>query len=603
MNALLGIGVSPGIVWGPAALLVTDSVTLRYAITPGNVGRELARLEAAREATRRQLEGVHARVLASAGPDLAYLFQAQLLMLDDQLLVPRAQVIVSTERLNAEWAVERAFEEFSAIFMDVDDGYLAERRGDVADVVGRLRRNLARAPRRRGELSLALDEPSILVVNELPPSVTGQLDRRRVIGLAMDAGSRTDHSAILARSLRLPAVASLRVATQLARPGVVVLLDGYSGDVVIDPDPAMIERARVKAERKWVSVAVDRQLVHPASTSDGVAIRFDANIELPDEIDVARANGAEGVGLFRSEFMLGGRPLVSLDEQEQYEVYRNLVERMAPQQVTIRTFDVDESRLAGGHPGDRPSEGASEASRGPLGLRAIRLSLSRPDVFAVQLRALCRAAQHGPLRVLFPFVSSVDELRRAKSALADARLAVTAGRGDDGPPIAVGVMIEVPSAAMTVDLLAAEADFFSIGTNDLIQYTLAVDRTDGRVAQLYEPLHPGVLRLIRAVTRAAARMGKPVAVCGEMAADPAALIALLGLGVASFSMSPTLIPASRQIVRALSLGDVRRVVVQALRLASAQQIAAHLASAYPGIVKKTNGRTTRSGVEGESGER
>jgi len=602
VNALTGIAVSPGIVWGPAALLVHDSVTLRYAIAPAHVARESARLSDAREATRRQLERIHARVLASAGPDLAYLLQTQLLMLDDQLLVPRAQAIVSTERLNAEWAVERAFEEFSAIFMDAEDGYLRERRGDVADVVGRLRRNLMPTPRRTGELSLDLDQPSILVTDELPPSVAGQLDRNRVIGLAMDAGSRTDHSAILARSLRLPAVASLREATLLASPGVLILVDGYSGEVVIDPDLAMIDRARAKAERKWVSVPVARHLVHPASTSDGVAIRFDANIELPHEIDVARANGAEGVGLFRSEFMLGGRTPESLGEQEQYEAYRNLVDRMAPHQVTIRTFDVDESRMAG-RPGERPPDASAESSRGPLGLRAIRLSLSRPEVFGTQLRALARAARHGPLRVLFPFVASVEELRQAKAALVDARRAVASGPGDDAFPIAVGAMIEVPSAAMTVDLLAVEADFFSIGTNDLIQYTLAVDRTDGRVARLYEPLHPGVLRLVRIVMRAAARWGRPVAVCGEMAADPAALLALLGLGLTSFSMSPALIPASRQIVREVSLRDLRHVVARALRLASAQQIAAHLSSAFPAIVKRSNGRTTRSGVEGDIRER
>ncbi|MCX6544460.1 MAG: phosphoenolpyruvate--protein phosphotransferase [Acidobacteria bacterium] len=603
MITLTGIAVSPGIVWGPAALLVQDSVTLRYAVKPEHVAREIARLGAAREATRRQLERIHARVLASAGTDLAYLFQAQLLMLDDQLLVPRAEAIVSAERLNAEWAVERAFEEFSAIFMEVGDGYLRERRGDVADVVGRLRRNLRPTPHGAGEVSLVLDESSILVADELPPSIAGQLDRQRVIGLVMDAGSRTDHSAILARSLRLPAVTSLREASALTRPGVLVLVDGYSGEVVIDPDMASIDRARVKAERKWVSVPVARHLVHPASTADGVAVRFDANIELPDEIDVARANGAEGIGLFRSEFMLGGQSLESLGEQEQYEAYRNLIERMAPHSVTIRTFDVDENRMAG-RAGERPPDAAAESSRGPLGLRAIRLSLSRPDVFDTQLRALARASRHGPLRVLFPFVTSVEELRQARAALANASLAVGSGPDDDhAHPIEIGAMIEVPSAALTLDLLAAEAEFFSIGTNDLIQYTLAVDRTDGRVAGLYEPLHPGVLRLVRLVMRAAARRGTPVAVCGEMAADPTALLALLGLGVTSFSMSPTLIPAAREIVREVSLDRLRPVVARALRLASARQIAAYLASAFPGLLKRSNGRIAESGAEGDNGER
>jgi len=601
VKTLTGIAVSPGVVWGPAALLVQDSVTLRYAIGQAHVGREIARLETAREATRGQLESIHARVLASAGPDLAYLFQAQLLMLDDQLLVPRAKQIVSAERLNAEWAVERAFEEFAAIFMDVDQGYLRERRGDVADVVGRLRRNLAPIPRRAGGLQLALDEPSILVADELPPSVAGQLDRHRVIGLAMDAGSRTDHAAILARALRLPAVASLRSATQLASPGVLVLVDGFSGEVVIGPDADMIDRARTKGERQRVSVPVAGHLMRPASTADGVAIRFDANIELPGEVDVALASGAEGVGLFRSEFMLGGRLVEAVGEQEQYETYRDLIERMAPHPVTIRTFDVDESRMEA-RPGARVSDGGADAARGPLGLRAIRLSLSRPETLQTQLRALVRASRHGALRVLIPFVASADELRQAKSALLEAQRALGAGT-DSAASLEIGAMIEVPSAALTVDLLAADAAFFSIGTNDLIQYTLAVDRTDGRVARLYEPLHPAVLRLVRAVSRAAGRWGRPLAVCGEMAADPAALIALLGLGVRNFSMSPALIPAARHLVGELSIGQVRRVVARALTLGSAHQIAAHLAASYPDIIKWNNGRSLRSGLEGGHGER
>jgi phosphotransferase system enzyme I (PtsI) len=257
-----------------------------------------------------------------------------------------------------------------------------------------------------------------------------------------------------------------------------------------------------------------------------------------------------------------------------------------------------------GRPGERSPDVTAESSRGPLGLRAIRLSLSRPDVFNTQLRALARASRHGHLRVLFPFVTSVEELRRARAALANATLAVRSGPEDHhARPIEIGAMIEVPSAALTLDLLAAEAEFFSIGTNDLIQFTLAVDRSDGRVAGLYEPLHPGVLRLVRLVMRAAARRGRPVAVCGEMAADPTALLALLGLGVTSFSMSPTLIPAAREIVREVSLDHLRPVVARALRLGSARQIAAYLASAFPGLLKRSNGRIAESGVEGDNGER
>ena len=591
MTTLTGIAVSPGIVWGPAALLVQASSALRYAITAAHAGREIDRLDIAREATRHQLERIHARVLDSAGPDLAYLFRAQVLMLDDQLLVPRAKAIVAAEHVNAEWAVQRAFDEFSAIFTEVEDGYLRERRGDVADVVGRLQRNLRHHGTRPAELRLELDQPSILVADDLPPSMAGQIDRQQLLGLVLDAGSRTDHTAILARSLRLPTVASVRTASSLARPGTMILLDGYAGVVVIDPDPAELERARVKSDRKLIALHVEPDLVRPAATKDGVAIRFDANVELPDDVEAALANGAEGVGLFRSEFMLGARPVDAVDEDAQYEAYRTLVERMAPHPVTIRTFDVDENRVTG-----QPAGG--EWSRGPMGLRGIRLSLARPDLFGIQLRALVRAARHGTVRVLFPFVASLDELRAAKAALHDAARAV---RGDSG--LAVGAMIEVPSAAFTIDLLAREADFFSIGTNDLIQYCLAVDRTDGRVAAIFEPLHPAVLRVVRGVTRAAGRMGRPVAVCGEMASDPAALMALMGLGITNFSISPAQIPAARQIVTGVALPDVRKTMARALKLGTAREVSAELARAFPVITRAANGRSARIGSEGENGER
>ncbi len=602
MLRLAGTAVSPGVAWGPGALLRQRYAAVRYAIAPGRVERETARLDEAREASARQLRAIHVKVTASAGADLAHLFEAQLLMLDDRWLVPRARRIVADERVNAEWALDRAFDEFCAVFAEVGDAYLRERRGDVADVVGRLRRNLVSGVAGSGSVLMDLAEPAILVADDLAPSFAAQLDRRVILGLALETGSRTHHSAILARSLGLPAVVGAAGITRLIRPGTVVLVDGYRGEVVLDPSPDVLEDAKERRERYRATVAVIRADEHgPVLTSDGTTIRFLANIERPEEIADARDAGAEGIGLFRSEFLLGARALDEYDEESQYRVYRALAEGMAPYPVTIRTFDVDESQASGASEsgrGDRMAERDGVLSRGPLGLRAIRLSLGRRAVFDTQLRALVRAGRHGILRVLLPLVSAVDEVREARAALESAARAV----GEDGrgvPVLPVGVMIEVPSAALTADLLAAEADFFSIGTNDLIQYCLAVDRADGRVARLFDPLHPAILRVIRQVIRMARHRRRSVALCGEMAADARGLLLLLGLGVTEFSMNPSAIPEARRLVRSVAMADVRRAACRAVGLATSGDIASMLAETFPAIAARPGGPNGRARVEDE----
>ena len=590
MHRLTGLAVSPGIAWGPAALLLNRGLALRYAIGIPHVAREVARLDEAREATARQLRDIQAKVARTAGRDIAGLFEAQLLMLDDQMLVPRARHLIANDRVNAEWALDRTFEEVCEVFFDVGDAYLRERRGDVADVVERLRRNL-RPAAHGGRWTLELDAPAILVADELPPSLAGQIDRDLVLGLAVETGSRTHHSAILARSMGLPAVAGVVGATALVRPGDKVLVDGYSGDVVIDPSDEEIEAARMRRDRRSVSVGEAAPAESgPVLSADGVAVRFLANVELLEEVDAAREAGAEGIGLFRSEYLIGGRSVESFGEEAQFEIYRALVERMAPHPVTVRTFDVDEAQSEGAGGGT-----FSRASRGPLGLRAIRLSLNRRDLFGMQLRALARASRHGSLRVLFPLVSSVEEVREARAALEAARRDV--GAGGAVPEIPVGVMIEVPSAALTADLLADAADFFSIGTNDLIQYCLAVDRTDGRIAGLFEALHPAILRVVRQVIRAGRRRGRGVAVCGEMAGDPGALLLLLGLGVTEFSMSAAAIPQARSVVRQVRLADLRGSAARALRLGTAEEIRAMLREEFPALVGRPGGRGGPGGTE------
>jgi phosphoenolpyruvate-protein phosphotransferase (PTS system enzyme I) len=572
---LTGIGVSPGIVVGRAVLLMQNPLVIRFPIGDERVSEELARLEEARERSRRQLLEIKSRIARSAGADLGYLFEAQLLMIDDPMLVARARDLIEQQHVNAEWAVQRAYEDLSGIFDGFEDAYLRERRGDVADVAGRLRMNLGRARGRGRELFKDVDTSSVLVADELTPSMAAQVDWRKILGFVSDTGSRTHHTAILARSLHVPAVVGLGEASSRIAPGATVVIDGSTGEVLVDPLQEVVEAARGRGALRIGPSQSHRDTLAPhAVTADGVKVSLQANIELPDDIAIARSAGATGIGLYRSEFLLAVTPADAVTEDAQYAAYRALVTGMAPGSVTIRTFDANEDQLAALTPEGRAGEGgrAPEASRGPLGLRAIRLSLACRDLFKAQLRALLRASRHGRLRIMFPFVSGVDELREARAALVEAAGELEArGEGPAALP-PVGAMIEIPSAAITADLLARDADFFSIGTNDLVQYTLAVDRTDARVAPLYQPLHPAVLRTLRTVVRAASARGIPVSLCGEMAADPAVLPVLIGLGLTEFSMSPAALPVAREVVARLDAREARRLAARVLRLATAAEI-------------------------------
>jgi len=601
VERLKGIGVSSGIASGPALVAIQRTQVIRFPIAPDRVARELSALERARRRSHEQLQQIRRRISELKGSDLAAIFDAQLLMLDDPVLVGRAADLIATERVNAEWAVQRAFDEISAVFNDVEDPYLHERKGDLHDVAGRLRMNL------RGEMGGArdllqdLDSPCVLVADELTPSVVAQLDWTRILGFATDAGSRTYHTAILARSLGVPAVVGLHDVSRRIPAGASVIIDGDSGDLIIDPTPADRQeaeaRTRLQRTRRTTPTAEG-----PTLTTDGIRIHLHANIERMDDVSMALASGAEGIGLYRSEFLLVGGPPDLAGEDEQYEVYRHVVENITPRPVTIRTFDIDERQIA------RPLVDTALDARwfpdaertGHAGLRGIRFGLAQPAIFKTQLRALLRAAAHGSLRIMFPFVSSVQEVRAARALLGEARGELEA-RGVAAGRVDVGIMIEVPSAAFTASLLAREVDFFTIGTNDLIQYTLAVDRTDERVSDRYEPLHPAVLRLIRQVRRGAVRQGIPVAVCGEMASDPLLLRLLIGCGLTEFSMTPGALLMARRVVSETGAGDMARIAARVMTLGTVEEIERVLVEYFgrdggPGSPKSSGGEGGREEV-------
>jgi phosphotransferase system enzyme I (PtsI) len=562
--ALRGRGVSPGIAVGPALILERERAPVfRLTVPPDQVERELDRLTRAVAASRRQLQAIRERLSREVGVPHAYIFDAHLLMLEDPLLLDRTAAAIREDRVNAEWALRTVSLQLHARFAEFTDAYLRERSTDLDDVLGRIQLNLA------GEE----DAPSlsrlpgnfVLVVGDLTPSEAAEMDWERVLAVAADVGSSTYHTAIIARSLRIPAVVGLRDATRRIPAGSVVVVDGTRGEVVTAPSEALLQGFRAREERdrrEEERLRGTRSL--PAVLRDGVTVRLRANVEFTDEASTAAQYGAEGIGLFRSEYLLG-RSRRWPDEDEQVAAYRRLLDQMPSQSVTVRTFDVGLEDLVPGSP---------STLNPALGERALRLLRRSPEPFRVQLRALLRAAAHGPLRIMFPFVTGPSDLRSALDLLEEARRGLRGEGVNFGENVPVGLNLEVPSAAATADLLAPEVDFFSVGTNDLIQYLLAVDRADPRVASLYQPLHPAVLRTIHGIVQVAEAHQLPLSLCGEMAADPLQAVVLLGLGVREFSMTPAAIPRVKAALRGTDAGRAREVAVYCLSLGTAAEIEA-----------------------------
>ncbi|ODS59441.1 MAG: phosphoenolpyruvate--protein phosphotransferase [Acidobacteria bacterium SCN 69-37] len=547
---------------GGAVVVVREATQIRYRLAASGVDRERQRLRAARDRTRRDLEEISERLARTIGPAQASIFAAQGLMLDDPLLLKRADELIRTDRINAEWAIERVIGDLQATLAREGDEWLRERGGDVADVGGRLQRNLRPEHASLADRILDIPPPVVLVADELPPSVAAQLDWSHVTGLVCDAGSPTSHTIILVRSLGVPAVVGAGRATHLVAPGQTIALDGVTGDVVVDPDDDVLEGWRHRAALAASAAhAFDALRDRPATTADGTHIRLEANLEIADEVARVRDAGAEGIGLFRSEFLLD---MDGADEEAQTATYRSLLATMAPLPVTIRTFDA-------------AGDWRSVATRGPahrdrFGVRGIRTVRHRDERFRTQIRALLRAADAGVLRILLPFVTTGDELRGARTVIEEI------ARDLGVATVPIGAMIEVPAAALTIDALAEHAEFLSVGTNDLIQYTLAVDRTDDRLAREYAATSPAVLRLLRTSAVQARRSHCEVSVCGEMAADPLLVPLLVGLGFRRFSMAPAAILG---VKHALSALDVRQAVMlarQAVLARSAHEVDQLLAS-------------------------
>ncbi len=537
----------------------------RYRIAPSQIPDEIGRFETALIQTRMQILEMQQRIAESIGAKDAAIFDAHLLVVEDRTLIDEVLRKLETDLCNVEWVFQEVATRYAETLNKIDDPYLRERALDIQDVTKRVIRNLqGKAPK----TFLALSESHILVAHNLTPSDTASMNRANVLGIATDLGSRTSHAAILARSLNIPAVVGLHDITAKLETGQHVLVDGSDGLLIVNPAPETIAHyAELESRRARVVSQLKQLRTTRSTTRDGRHIVLSANIELPEDVEAVAANGAEGIGLYRTEFLYLNRTTLPT-EDEQFETYRKVAERVRPDPLIIRTFDLGGDKLAPG------TVDITDELNPFLGWRAIRLCLENKDIFKPQLRAILRASAVGNIKIMFPMISGLEELRGAKAVLDECNEELRRSGIPLGEEIEVGAMIEIPSAALCANVLASEVDFFSIGTNDLIQYTLAVDRVNEKIAHLYEPTHPAILRLLRIIAEAAHAHHIWVGVCGEMAGDVALVPLLLGLGVDELSASATLVPRIKRAVQSLAIPECRDLVEETLKLNTSSEILA-----------------------------
>ncbi len=560
---LHGIAASPGVAVGSAYVVDRRKVTIpRRHIAAHEADQEVARLHAAVAAARHQLQQIRERIAPEAS-EHSVILDAHLLMLDDTLLTEQTVEIVHSELVNAEWALRRTVEKIKDLFDNVGDDYFRERRNDVDFVGERVLRQLMGAPTDIPRPT-NLEGPVVLVAHELSPADTAALARSEVLAFVTDVGSATSHTAIMARALSIPAVVGVADATRLIATGDRVIVDGVRGVVTVSPSDADADIASDRGQRYMAFVrSLRSNRDEPTQTRDGVRICLRANIELPAEAPVAIDHGAEGIGLYRTEFLYVDRREPP-SEDEQYETYRSIVETMAPRTVTLRTFDIGGDKFSTAFRLPREMNPA-------LGLRAVRLALREREVFRAQLRAMLRSACHGNVRVMVPMISTVTELRESRAELRKAQEELTRA-GVPWKDVPFGIMVETPSAVFMADVLARESAFFSIGTNDLIQYSLATDRGNEHVAHLARSLDPAILRAIAAVSQAARAAGIPCALCGAMAGELFALPLLVGLGVHELSVEPTAVPEIKAALRRIDYHEALTLVGEVAGLSTVEEV-------------------------------
>jgi len=559
-----GIAVSGGICRGKVLVLRQAAVEVpRYEVAETGLAGQVERLQQALVETRQQILEVQRQVSQALNAKDASIFDAHLLVLEDPTLIDSVTSLIYQKKINVEAAFHEFAEKYQETLRAINDAYLQERATDMRDVTSRILDNLMgrRAPR----VAQPLPEPCILVAEDLPPSEVALLNRKNTLGFATDVGSKTSHSAIMARSLELPAVVGLQTASRMIQSGAAALLDGYGGLVIVNPsEQTLFEYGQMARQRVSLEEKLHELQFQPAVTLDGKSIVLSANIEQIGDLEAVKFHGAEGVGLFRTEYLFINRESLPAEE-EQFQVYRRLAAELKPQPVIIRTLDLGGDKFL--------SHLKLPVEMNPfLGWRAIRFCLQEREIFRAQLRAILRASTEGNVKLMYPMISGLGELEQANALLEEYKAELRAQNIPFDANIQAGAMIEIPSAAVAADTLARRCQFFSLGTNDLIQYSLAVDRLNEKIAHLYEPTHPAVVRLIKWTVDAAHRAGIWCGLCGEMASDPALTPLLLGMGVDELSTAPSLVPQVKFLIRRLKMQDAQELADFALNCESGKEI-------------------------------
>ncbi|QYA33901.1 phosphoenolpyruvate--protein phosphotransferase [Macrococcus psychrotolerans] len=568
MTTLKGIGASDGIAIAKAYLLVEPDLSFNNEKVT-DVDAEVEKFKAAINQSKVELTQIRNNAEVALGPDKAAIFDAHLLVLEDPELINPIEDNIRNNQMNAATSLSEVSTNFITIFESMDNEYMKERAADIKDVSKRVLSHILGVSLPNPTM---IDEPVVIIAEDLTPSDTAQLNKKFVQGFATNIGGRTSHSAIMSRSLEIPAVVGTKNITGAVQQGDFVIVDGISGEVIINPDEQTITGYKARQSAFLQEKEELKQLVNDKTvTKEGKHVELAANIGTPNDLEGVKNNGAEGIGLYRTEFLYMGRDTMP-SEDEQFEAYKTVLSEMDGKRVVVRTLDIGGDK-------ELPYLNLPKEMNPFLGYRAIRLCLDQQDIFRTQLRALLRASIHGKLSIMFPMIATINEFREAKAILEEEKASLTADKVKVADDIELGIMVEIPSTAAMADIFAKEVDFFSIGTNDLIQYTMAADRMSERVSYLYQPYNPAILRLIKQVIDASHKEGKWTGMCGEMAGDTTAIPLLLGLGLDEFSMSATSILGARRQIKNLSQPEMAKVAEQALNCATQEEVV-QLVDAY-----------------------